>query len=473
MSERGESSHSSTRPVRLDAANLQDAKERANLSLLGRIFWDEPKDLRQVERVLNSVWTITTLRIIDVGYGLYQFVFPNTSKRSFVLRFQPWSFRRHLIHFTENLSPSAELFDSLQMMNVWVKLEGLPMACRTKAVGRRLLSQIGELKYVGLFDAGLSSGFYVKGLVRLNLFDSFQGTTEVDDDEGHVFPAYFQYININCICYRCGYQGHTVSECDRQDLVLDLSSRDSWISIPHNKDEHEVQGPGLQMVLNQRQTTRRDRNIMHLPPSVQAGLSTTFLRNRARQRGSSAADGRGAGQVPPGNRMLALPGPSGSRPQHVSPASSTESRSMALPNQQPHQRLHRTPQQPLDLTAPNQMSTSRNSQAKRKLFPEDKGKAKITDSVNSTIKTYRRRSTTLTIRELTEDGANSISSMMQQDSNQDTASSSARRLLASDIGGPSEVNSLAAAPIADTTGLEAIFNEEVEATGLDWSQPNR
>ncbi|CAN0904570.1 hypothetical protein LINGRAHAP2_LOCUS23165, partial [Linum grandiflorum] len=179
--------------------DLQDARERARLSLLGRIFWDEPKDLRLVERALNTVWNITSLRVIDVGFGLYQFVFPTVSKRAFVLKFQPWSFRRHIIHFTSVLTPSADLFESLSMMNIWVKLEGLPLECLTKVVGRRLLAPLGELSYIGYFDANLPNGFYIKGLVYMDLFGSFQGTTDAGDESGHNFHAFFQYVNVPCI----------------------------------------------------------------------------------------------------------------------------------------------------------------------------------------------------------------------------------------------------------------------------------
>ncbi|CAN0856006.1 hypothetical protein LINGRAHAP2_LOCUS6393 [Linum grandiflorum] len=145
MSERGESSHSSNRPVRLDAADLQDAKERANLILVGRIFWDEPKDLRQVERVLNSVWTITTLHIIDVGYGLYQFVFPTTSKRSFVLRFQPWD-----ILSVNVIVKTWYWISLLEILGSVYHIARMIMKCRVRgykwsSINVKLLVEIGTL----------------------------------------------------------------------------------------------------------------------------------------------------------------------------------------------------------------------------------------------------------------------------------------------------------------------------------------
>ncbi|CAN0862118.1 hypothetical protein LINGRAHAP2_LOCUS8387, partial [Linum grandiflorum] len=256
VAEYGESSNTVVNRVHFDATDLQDARKRARPSLLRRIFWDEPEDLRLVEQALNTVCNITSLQVFDVGFGLYQFVFPTVSKRDFVLKFQPWSFRRDIIHFTAVLTPSADLFESLSMMNIWVKVEGLHLECRTTTMERRLLAPLGELIYIGYFDANLPIGFYINGMVRKDLFGSFHGTTDAGDESGHNFHAFFQYVNVPCICYKCGYLGHVVSEFDQQDLELNLNARDSWICISHNKDEHEVEGPDLHPVVQSHRVAR-------------------------------------------------------------------------------------------------------------------------------------------------------------------------------------------------------------------------
>ncbi|CAN1132999.1 hypothetical protein LINPERPRIM_LOCUS30404 [Linum perenne] len=127
--------------VQFTAADLQDARERTELSLLARIYWDDSRDLRLVENSFIPVWKCSRIRIFDVGYGLYQFIFPSVSKRNFVLVNQPWYFQKAIINFTDNMSPSEELYNALRFMSIWVKIIGMPFACRTVAVGRKLLSQ--------------------------------------------------------------------------------------------------------------------------------------------------------------------------------------------------------------------------------------------------------------------------------------------------------------------------------------------
>ncbi|CAN1190032.1 hypothetical protein LINPERHAP2_LOCUS40246 [Linum perenne] len=161
--------------VQFTATDLQDARERTELSLLARIFWDEPRDLWLVENSI-PVWKCGRVRIFYVGFGLYQFIFPSVSKRNFVLANQPWFFQRAIIHFSNNMTHSEELFDSLQFMLIWVKIIGMSFACRTIAIGRKLLEPMGEVVRMGYFDAHKPEGCYVKGQVRMDLFSSFLGT---------------------------------------------------------------------------------------------------------------------------------------------------------------------------------------------------------------------------------------------------------------------------------------------------------
>ncbi|CAN1749966.1 hypothetical protein LINPERHAP1_LOCUS3891 [Linum perenne] len=170
--------------VHFTEEDLREARERSELSLVARIFWDEPRELRAVENSFILVWKCGRVRIFDVGFGLYQFIFPSVPKRNWVFENQPWFFQRSIIHFTENMMPSEELFHSLQFMLIWVKITGMPFACLTKAIGRKLLEPLGEVVKVGYYDAGTPEGTYVKGRVRKDLFEPFVGTAPAVGSNG-------------------------------------------------------------------------------------------------------------------------------------------------------------------------------------------------------------------------------------------------------------------------------------------------
>ncbi|CAN1827379.1 Uncharacterized protein At4g02000 [Linum perenne] len=293
--------------VHFTEEDLVEARERAELSLLARIFWEEPRELRAVENSFIQVWKCGRVRIFDVGSGLYQFIFPSISKRNWVLENQPWFFQRSIIHFSDIMMPSEELFHSLQYMQIWVKIIGLPLAFLTIAVGRKLLAKLGEVVKVGYYDAGTPEGCYIKGRVRMNLLGSFLGTAPVTGVNGSSFPAFFQYIGVPCICYLCGWLGHVMADCPRTDLAFDEDVRSDWICGQADKNEKESQGPQLQSLPFVPQPHVRRRG--GLPPSVAARLSSTLQRQWAqdRQRGGVRGQfGHGAGGPRP---VLALPGP--------------------------------------------------------------------------------------------------------------------------------------------------------------------
>ncbi|CAN1839704.1 Uncharacterized protein At4g02000 [Linum perenne] len=135
------------------------------------------------------------------------------------------------------MNPSKELFDALRVMPLWVKIIGMPLAYRTVAVGRKLLEPMGEVLRMGYFDAHKLEGCYVKGRVRMDLFNSFLGTAPVKGEDGSSFQVFFQYEGVPCICYLCGYMGHVMGDCYHEDLVFDPLIRDSWICGVTDPDE--------------------------------------------------------------------------------------------------------------------------------------------------------------------------------------------------------------------------------------------
>ncbi|CAN1725922.1 Uncharacterized protein At4g02000 [Linum perenne] len=288
-------------------ADLKDARERSELSLLARIFWNETRDLRYVENSFLPVWKCDQIRIFDVGYGLYQFIFPSVSKRNFVLAKQPWYYQRAIVHFTDDMTPSKELFDALCVMPLWVKIIGMPLAYRTIAVGRKLLEPMGEVLRMGYFDAHKPEGCYVKGRVRMDLFNSFLGTAPVKGEDGSSFQVFFQYEGVPCICYLCGYLGHVMGDCYHEDLVFDPLVRDSWICGVTDPDEVETEGPCFRRLLSGRPQARRTRG--GLPPSVAAGLSSNLnLQGAQNRRIGGQARVRGCELEGP-RPALSLPGP--------------------------------------------------------------------------------------------------------------------------------------------------------------------
>ncbi|CAN1321116.1 hypothetical protein LINPERPRIM_LOCUS31933 [Linum perenne] len=222
-------------PLVVDVNNevLQEANEWADRSCLVRFFWDHPVPLQAVRGTLDDVWKCRgELNIFEAGFGLYQFLFPSVPKRNWVLKTQPWSFQLSIMNMIRFVTPSENLFNQLQFMDIAVKLAGIPIDCRTLAFGHQMLEKIGEVKKINLFIADSAEGFFIKGLVKLDILGSRAGRITARFPGGRSFFVYFQYIQVQAICYQCGIIGHIHDFCPHQHLTLDLEARNSWICIP-------------------------------------------------------------------------------------------------------------------------------------------------------------------------------------------------------------------------------------------------
>ncbi|CAN1149621.1 hypothetical protein LINPERHAP2_LOCUS17122 [Linum perenne] len=166
------------------------------------------------------------------------------------------------------MTPSEELFDSLQSKLIWVKIIGMPFAFRTLAIGRKLLAPMGEVVRMGYFDAKKPDGsgwIYSVPSWELRLLTEMMV---------HPSRFFFQYEGVPRICYLCGFLGHVMGDCACTDVVFDPFVRDSWICGLTDPDDEESEGPGLQKLIPLGQQHRRGRG--GLPPSIAAGLSSNL-----------------------------------------------------------------------------------------------------------------------------------------------------------------------------------------------------
>ncbi|CAN1163893.1 hypothetical protein LINPERPRIM_LOCUS32861 [Linum perenne] len=193
-------------------------------------------------------------------------------------------------------------------MPLWVKIIGMPLAYRTVAVGRKLLEPMGEVVRMGYFDAHKPEGCYVKGRVRMDLFNPFLGTAPVKGEDGSSFQVFFQYEGVPCICYLCGYLGQVMRDCSHKDLVFDPLIRDSWIFGVTDPDEVETEGPCFRRFVSGRPQARRSRG--GLPPSVAAGLSSNLHLQGTQTRRIGGQARVGGREVEGPRPALTLPSPS-------------------------------------------------------------------------------------------------------------------------------------------------------------------
>ncbi|CAN1170891.1 hypothetical protein LINPERPRIM_LOCUS7677 [Linum perenne] len=211
---------------------IQDGLERAERSVLIRIFWDQPRNRMFVQNSLNQLWHYDgSIQVLEVGFGLLQVVFPSVEAMNWVLDRRPWSLAMNVMNMIPFAPPSVEIFNELQFMAVWIKLSRVPSQCITTRFGKEFLTFFGEVLDISLFGSRGRDAIFIKGLVMIDLLAPFLGRRQACGPDNIPFWVRLHYENISLICYRCGLLGHSFSRCPHTHIPVDHEARGSWMSI--------------------------------------------------------------------------------------------------------------------------------------------------------------------------------------------------------------------------------------------------
>ncbi|CAN0928572.1 hypothetical protein LINGRAHAP2_LOCUS36579 [Linum grandiflorum] len=162
-------------PILFGQDVIQEADDLTQRSLIMRVFWDNPRPRLAIQRTLNIMWNCDgKLRVYDADFGLYHIMLPSADKKQSIFRDCPWNMRGSLFNIIEYEIPSPELFKRLRLMNIWVKLSGIPLSCLTIEFAKIMLGSIGAVSDVGFFEISAGSMF-LKGLVVIDVTGSFRG----------------------------------------------------------------------------------------------------------------------------------------------------------------------------------------------------------------------------------------------------------------------------------------------------------
>ncbi|CAN1165815.1 hypothetical protein LINPERHAP2_LOCUS26380 [Linum perenne] len=217
---------------RFGCEEIQEGLERANMSVLIRIFWDQPRNRMFVQNSLNQLWHYDgSIQVLEVGFGLLQVVFPSVDAMNWVLERRPWTMNMNVMNMVPFSPPSMEIFNELQFMPVWIKLSRVPSHCITTRFGRGFLRYFGDVLDISLFGSRGRDAVFIKGLVRIDLLASFLGRRQACGPDNVLFWVRLHYENISSMCFRCGFLGHSSSRCPHLDIPFDLEVRGPWMSI--------------------------------------------------------------------------------------------------------------------------------------------------------------------------------------------------------------------------------------------------
>ena len=120
--------------------------EECSLSLFGKFLTNKPINQRVAKNLLHTTWKFgSSLKIIDVGEGLFQFQFTMKSQLVWVLNNGTWSFDNYYLllrQWEKGMNASTIKFTHCLL---WVQVWGLPFELFNEDVAMDIGKGIGKV----------------------------------------------------------------------------------------------------------------------------------------------------------------------------------------------------------------------------------------------------------------------------------------------------------------------------------------
>ncbi|CAL1353439.1 unnamed protein product [Linum trigynum] len=93
--------------------DIESVMKWAHLSLLGRLFMDNPLSLTLLQKIVNGAWECAPkVKVLEAEMGLIKFFFGSEGYMNWVLQRSPWPIKDHVLHLQHWQPITQEVVDS-------------------------------------------------------------------------------------------------------------------------------------------------------------------------------------------------------------------------------------------------------------------------------------------------------------------------------------------------------------------------
>lgn len=128
----------------------------------------------------------------------------------------PWMVGRHTLllqPYDERLRPSEIIFDCMEL---WVRIQNLPLGWMNRHRGERAMGVIGEVKKMDVDKDGKASGSFLHARVAIEVSKPLRrGVLLKTKRDADLEWFDLQYEKVPFYCLACGVMGHSEMDCDK------------------------------------------------------------------------------------------------------------------------------------------------------------------------------------------------------------------------------------------------------------------
>jgi hypothetical protein len=189
-----------------------------NNTLIGKILSSKTILKPVLHNTLQGIWGDPKgLAITEIEGGFFHISMDNEKDIQRALKGNPWMVRNcwFLVQLWERqINPS-----NLDFLHApaWIQIWGLPIRCKTAAMGRHLGLQLGKVEDAAIYDYPQKARI-VKVKVCINIEEPIRPGMFIGNPKDGINWVDFRYENLPMFCFNCGLIGHNEDKCESSFL---------------------------------------------------------------------------------------------------------------------------------------------------------------------------------------------------------------------------------------------------------------
>ncbi|KAG5524447.1 hypothetical protein RHGRI_031191 [Rhododendron griersonianum] len=200
--------------VLLDAEDFNVSHQECARSAMGKILTHKGINLGGLKASMDLAWGYPKgLKVMEVGGGIYQFVFGNEMDLVRVIAGGPWLFNNQLIvlqRWEEGVKPDQINFSYSPF---WIQLRALPLEFMSVVVGRKMMVGFGDVLEVVMAQLSGNQGRCIRVKVELDITKPIPRGKYVRTADWNPIWVSFRYEKFPHLCHYCGLVGHDDKAC--------------------------------------------------------------------------------------------------------------------------------------------------------------------------------------------------------------------------------------------------------------------
>jgi hypothetical protein len=240
-----------------DEEVLGEGIKQCTNSIIGKLLTSKLISKQVLYSSLMGIWCNPAgFKITELENNLYQLSFEKESDINRILKGEPWIIRNvwlkmHLWNMNTNIQ-------ELDFMHapLWIQVWGLPLHCKTVAMGYQLGAQIGQVEESAIYEYP-NNAKIIKVKVEFNITNPILAGMYIGNINDDMNWVDFRYENLPLFCFQCGLIGHSFDNCEDDSKKLPegaVNPRGPWLRSNiygkrvHEKKEHQFHSNPMKSV---------------------------------------------------------------------------------------------------------------------------------------------------------------------------------------------------------------------------------